>query len=286
MIKNFKELQWNEKVQLLEYVNDKEEASYTLSQLEQMYANGLFGDGEGVFISITNGEITGKAQLVLREAKMTGCCYLTKSVFDSVEVAREMIAISHQVAEEYGATHVYLGTNREDVRRILSQLGMEMEYESVIMVLSPHHSIGRTLDVEYVFQDNSKVFHDMYNRIFADIPNGGTMTMEEVNALWEQNDCDHYLVRYENDYIGVLITEVEDHIGFFDIGLLKQYRGRGLGTALIDTAISCLKEKGAELISIVVITKNDHAYQLYERKGFVKETTLNYWCEVKKAILV
>jgi RimJ/RimL family protein N-acetyltransferase len=53
--------------------------------------------------------------------------------------------------------------------------------------------------------------------------------------------------------------------------LADQWRGRGLGGALLDAAISWAREAGAHKIGLEVWTHNDAAIALYRRAGFSEE---------------
>lgn len=63
----------------------------------------------------------------------------------------------------------------------------------------------------------------------------------------------------------------------FDIGLCKKYRGIGYGKLLLETAIEFLKNKKVKKISLIVIERNNVAYNLYNKRGFEKESVLSYW---------
>jgi ribosomal protein S18 acetylase RimI-like enzyme len=55
------------------------------------------------------------------------------------------------------------------------------------------------------------------------------------------------------------------------MGVHKDFRRRGIGTRLIDEAISRAKEKGLERIELGVFASNAPAIKLYEKMGFVVE---------------
>ncbi|WP_416064068.1 N-acetyltransferase family protein [Rhizobium sp. ZK1] len=61
------------------------------------------------------------------------------------------------------------------------------------------------------------------------------------------------------------------HCGSLGMGLLPNYRGRGLGRRLIETAIEAAREGGMIRIEFGVHADNARAIRLYERVGFVRE---------------
>jgi ribosomal protein S18 acetylase RimI-like enzyme len=66
-------------------------------------------------------------------------------------------------------------------------------------------------------------------------------------------------------------TEGYRHSGDLGIGLLPDYRGRGIGARLALTAISAARVNGIERIELEVWASNQHAIALYRQLGFVEE---------------
>lgn len=58
------------------------------------------------------------------------------------------------------------------------------------------------------------------------------------------------------------------HRGFLGMGLIKNYRGQGLGTQLITRALKHAKEIGLEKVELSVYTENTAAIKLYKKIGF------------------
>jgi RimJ/RimL family protein N-acetyltransferase len=67
---------------------------------------------------------------------------------------------------------------------------------------------------------------------------------------------------------------VHEHKGTLGIGILKPYRGQGLGRRLMNAAIQAAKEKGLQRIELKVRTTNTNAFMLYQKLGFVLEGTM------------
>lgn len=61
------------------------------------------------------------------------------------------------------------------------------------------------------------------------------------------------------------------HRGSLALGLLPDYRGKGLGTKLINAALEHAKKIGLEKIDLEVYTINTHAIALYKKVGFIEE---------------
>jgi ribosomal protein S18 acetylase RimI-like enzyme len=63
----------------------------------------------------------------------------------------------------------------------------------------------------------------------------------------------------------------DKHTASFGMGIIKEYRKMGIGSALVEDALKWIKEKGIEKISISVFSSNEAALSLYEKYGFKVE---------------
>lgn len=65
--------------------------------------------------------------------------------------------------------------------------------------------------------------------------------------------------------------KAEKHIGYLGIGVLSSYRGKGIGTKLLETSLKAATEKGLEKIELEVLASNIRAYKMYKKFGFFEE---------------
>jgi ribosomal protein S18 acetylase RimI-like enzyme len=65
--------------------------------------------------------------------------------------------------------------------------------------------------------------------------------------------------------------ETVAHTGSLGMGLLKEYRGQGLGRKLMDAAIAAAKSQGVERVELEVYASNAAAVTLYRKLGFREE---------------
>jgi ribosomal protein S18 acetylase RimI-like enzyme len=68
--------------------------------------------------------------------------------------------------------------------------------------------------------------------------------------------------------------EARAHVGMLSMGLVEKARGQGIGTRLMDAAISQAWSRGLKRIQLAVRADNTGARALYERFGFVVESVL------------
>ena len=72
--------------------------------------------------------------------------------------------------------------------------------------------------------------------------------------------------------IGMIHVEVSRH-GFGEFGMLvdREWRSRGVGSALIQAAVGWARDQGLHKLSLEVFTHNAAAIALYRKCGFVDE---------------
>ncbi len=74
------------------------------------------------------------------------------------------------------------------------------------------------------------------------------------------------------EVVGSLVVERSRHgFGEFGMAVARDWRGRGVGSALLETAIASAREQGMHKLSLGVFAHNDAAIALYRKFGFVEE---------------
>ena len=65
------------------------------------------------------------------------------------------------------------------------------------------------------------------------------------------------------------------HLGLIqNIGIVKSYRGLGLGSLIVMKSLEGFQKAGAKIVSLEVTVQNDSAVRLYERLGFKTQKIL------------
>ncbi|MEM4298388.1 MAG: GNAT family N-acetyltransferase [Nitrososphaerota archaeon] len=117
---------------------------------------------------------------------------------------------------------------------------------------------------------------------------------EEYYILWDKVEYNVELERRHIEKAGltenalILIAEVEGkivgvgelkrgefkknkHTAELGIALLREYRGLGIGSLLLNEILAWAKEKGLEKVCLSVFSSNEPAIALYKRLGFELE---------------
>jgi RimJ/RimL family protein N-acetyltransferase len=94
--------------------------------------------------------------------------------------------------------------------------------------------------------------------------------VEKLAANWQ---LDGTLVALAN---GVVVGELRvepSWLGFGEIGMMvaAEWRGRGVGTALVAAAIEWARARGLHKLTLGVFPQNDAAIGLYRKFGFLEE---------------
>jgi ribosomal protein S18 acetylase RimI-like enzyme len=64
---------------------------------------------------------------------------------------------------------------------------------------------------------------------------------------------------------------IQAHRGVFGMGLLPQFRGQGIGTKLIRSALAASRAYGLRRVELTVREHNTGAIELYKKEGFAIE---------------
>jgi len=71
------------------------------------------------------------------------------------------------------------------------------------------------------------------------------------------------------------------HRGFLGMGLIKEFRGKGIGTELLTKTLAHAKTIGLEKIELSVYTDNSAAIKLYKKCGFKEIGVVKHYRKLK-----
>lgn len=288
MIKSYLELDKDEMIKVYDFINRKEKFNNE-NILDEMFKIKIYNYGEGVFFYLKNNIVVGKACVVLKEVRKLGTAYIhsievLESELKKEVVLKNLINKAREKSISSGAKEILIGVRDESLLETFKLLEFKKDYEAIIMELKDRSSGGETLDLITLREENKEEYLRIYNDSFNDMPHGTSLDNEELEEyIYKSNEENYFYMVYANgENIGFFNCEIENEEGMFDIGLCKKYRGIGYGKLLLETAIEFLNNKKVKKISLIVIERNSVAYNLYNRRGFEKESVLSYWIVDKK----
>ena len=96
--------------------------------------------------------------------------------------------------------------------------------------------------------------------------------IDERTALFARTAAESLVAVGGGQIVGMLHVEVSRH-GFGEIGMLvdRDWRGCGVGRALVQAAISWARGRGLHKLCLEVFAHNTAAIALYRKSGFVEE---------------
>ena len=131
--------------------------------------------------------------------------------------------------------------------------------------------------------DETELLKDfLYEAIFipegVEAPDRSIINQPELSLYYEDfgsGPADHCLVaEVEGKVIGVVWTRIMNDYGHVDddtpsfaISLYKEYRGKGIGTAMMRRMLELLRRQGWKKASLAV-QKANYAVRMYEAVGF------------------
>ena len=150
--------------------------------------------------------------------------------------------------------------------------------------------------MEYIIREIKKEEYDLledflYEAVFlpegVDPPSRDILKLPELKMYIEDfgKKGDEGLLAFEEGKaVGAVWTRRMKDYGYIDddtpslsISLYKEYRGKGIGTALMKEMFLLLKEKGYQGVSLSV-QKENYANKMYEKLGFhiIRENQEDY----------
>lgn len=67
------------------------------------------------------------------------------------------------------------------------------------------------------------------------------------------------------------LWELEGGQPVFGLGIADAWHGQGLGARLMDEIMGVARDLGLPLVVLTVVTDNERAWRMYERRGFVRQ---------------
>lgn len=139
------------------------------------------------------------------------------------------------------------------------------------------------LNIRELKENEYKILDDfLYEAIF--IPKGTKKPPREiinneelqvyVKDFGNYKDDNCIVVELNNKIVGACWTRIMNDYGHIDdntpsfaISLYEEYRGKGIGTKLMENMLKLLKDKGYKKTSLAV-QKNNYAVKMYKKVGF------------------
>ena len=113
-------------------------------------------------------------------------------------------------------------------------------------------------------------------------PGEREMTLEQqqkrIEILDKQKNSTLYVAEEYGKLIGYLFVmggseKRTKHSAYLVIGILQEFRGKGIGTKLFDNATNWASKHNISRLELTVVTENESGVALYKKSGFDIEGT-------------
>lgn len=173
----------------------------------------------------------------------------------------------------------------EDVTEEITEKYHKLGYELVLQEYVMEHTLDdiREVDMPYALsfqcwsQTLEEEFFKVYRASFKDRPGFPGWSLEKW-VDWISSDPDFrpdltYLATVDNQAVGFIASarevEFSDKHGYIiQVGVVPEWRRRGVAAALTNKSLEAWREKGRESVLLHVNQNNPGAIRLYESLGF------------------
>jgi ribosomal protein S18 acetylase RimI-like enzyme len=102
-------------------------------------------------------------------------------------------------------------------------------------------------------------------------------SFEGINKFLKRNPATNFIAQEGNKIIGVILCGHDGRRGYiYHTAVSADYRGRGIGRALVDAVIDALKKEGINKAALVVFSSNELGNKFWQALGFDKRDDLIY----------
>lgn len=221
--------------------------------------------------------------LIQTEIAVKGKAYLFINRCCQEDFDRVLTRVTHQAVRN-GAREVYVCDKEEKDRIVPGKAYGYYTFRHAHDMLELKKEVSRRTeeererDWEEVKPWQVSDLCRLYNEIFYTVPNSATVTEDEFRQ-WIANSRWHmFFVRSQGKTAGFLILiEKGDEVEIDSLGILEEFRGRGLAKRMLKVVEALAAEEGIRTLSLGVSSINTAAYSLYRSMGFGHETITSRW---------
>lgn len=222
-------------------------------------------------------------QLIQTEIPMKQKAYLIINRCREEDFDRLLTRVTHQAVRN-GARQVYV-CDREKDHRIVpgkaygyylfshSHDMMELKKE-----VSGNQAENQQVEWEHVKPQQVASLCALYNEIFYAVPNSAALTEDEIRQWMSDSRWNLFFVKDQGETAGFfMLVDKGTEAEIDSLGLLKEFRGRGLAKRMLAQAELEAAKKGIRTLSLGVSSINTAAYALYKSMGYDSETITSRW---------
>ena len=123
-------------------------------------------------------------------------------------------------------------------------------------------------------------YENVYS-LWLNTPNMGLNNLDDskdgISKYLARNPNTCFIAEKDSVIIGVILSGHDGRRGYIHHTAVAQSEQRnGVGTALLNAAMSALEREGISKVALVVFNKNEKGNAFWEKQGFIKRPDLIY----------
>lgn len=100
---------------------------------------------------------------------------------------------------------------------------------------------------------------------------------EGIERFLKRNPNSNFVAVEGDEYVGVILSGHDGRRGYiYHAAVEPGYRGKGIGSQLVDRALEALKEEGINKVALVVFKANEIGNAFWDAVGFEERIDLKY----------
>ncbi len=298
-IRNYRSSDFDSFVRLYRIIDKAESSGRFVSEeaISEVLSRPGTSPEQGIFIAETAGKMVGYADITpeLAIGRVIFYCWIHPS-HRRKGLATQLFEHAVQRARGLGAQvmHVEVPQYNQTARNILPGMGFKYVRRYIGLRLYTGRVSQQDMDeaaseCRYLQPGEEEKLAVLQNRAFAEHwgynPNTAETIIHDINM--SHRSPEDVVLTYDGEkvtgYCWTEIIEDDEAPGgkrglIYMIGTDPDYRGKGLGKKVLLAGIACLKNKGIELVELMVDSNNTVAYELYRSVGFELRSS-NLWYE-------
>ncbi|KLU64420.1 acetyltransferase YpeA [Desulfosporosinus acididurans] len=123
--------------------------------------------------------------------------------------------------------------------------------------------------------------YDKVNQLWKSTEGMGMRSLDDsiegIEKFIKRNSKTNFVAQVENNIVGVILCGHDGRRGYiYHTAVKSDYRGRGIGRALVDNVINALKKEEINKVALVVFSSNDLGNKFWQSLGFSRRSDLIY----------
>lgn len=123
--------------------------------------------------------------------------------------------------------------------------------------------------------------YDKVNRLWKSTEGMGMRSLDDsikgIEKFLKRNPSTNFVAQAENNIVGVILCGHDGRRGYiYHTAVNIDYRGKGIGRALVNKVVDALKKEDINKVALVVFSTNDLGNKFWQLLGFSKRNDLIY----------